>query len=285
MESRDVKAEQRQQQPELPKKRRRQKLLESAQASGGSSMSVAESSHSRTSAPAPPAGSDDAGAGGNGHQHQQGKRPRLIWTRRLHDLFVEAYEKSLGEDDAVPKRILENMREKMSPAETSEITREQVASHLQKYKLNLRSKEAERPPGGVQQQQASAEASTSQPRPRSLPPATPSAEVSQVAANLQPVPQLSGLPIWDRQAQPAEAMQRIPADSSCPVVEGRNPILLPETNTEAAVTLTRLARATQDGNVVGPEPAPACDIIERYWKSPRNEAFLSWDLFGLSPGK
>lgn len=93
---------------------------------------------------------------------------------------------------------------------------------LQKYKLNLRSKEAERPPGGVQQQQASAEASTSQPRPRSLPPATPSAEVSQVAANLQPVPQLSGLPIWDRQAQPAEAMQRIPADSSCPVVEGRN---------------------------------------------------------------
>jgi hypothetical protein len=97
MESRDVKAEQRQQQPELPKKRRRQKLLESAQASGGSSMSVAESSHSRTSAPAPPAGSDDAGAGGNGHQHQQGKRPRLIWTRRLHDLFVEAYEKSLGE--------------------------------------------------------------------------------------------------------------------------------------------------------------------------------------------
>ena len=34
-------------------------------------------------------------------------------------------------DDAVPKRILEKMREKMSPAETSEITREQVASHLQ----------------------------------------------------------------------------------------------------------------------------------------------------------
>lgn len=83
MESRDVKAEQRQQQrPELPKKRRRQKPLESAQASGGSSMSP---------------DSDDAGAGGNSHQHQQGKRSRLVWTRRLHDLFVEAYEKSLEE--------------------------------------------------------------------------------------------------------------------------------------------------------------------------------------------
>jgi hypothetical protein len=72
MESGEVKAEQRQQ-PVTPMKRRRPKPEKSAQANGGSSSSAAESS-----------------------PLSSGKRPRLVWTDELHDLFVEAYD-SLGD--------------------------------------------------------------------------------------------------------------------------------------------------------------------------------------------
>ena len=100
MESGEVKAEQRQRQPPVtPKKRKLPKPEKSAQANGGSSSSAAESSPpSRTSSSSPP--SNDADGKGLQQQQQQGggggKRPRLVWTDELHDLFVKAYD-SLGD--------------------------------------------------------------------------------------------------------------------------------------------------------------------------------------------
>jgi len=58
------------------------------------------------------------------------KRPRLIWTKQLHERFVEAVNK-MGVDQAVPKAIMESMNVKG-------ITRENVASHLQKYRAQLK---------------------------------------------------------------------------------------------------------------------------------------------------
>jgi len=58
------------------------------------------------------------------------KRPRLIWTRQLHERFVEAVNK-MGVDQAVPKAIMQSMNVKG-------ITRENVASHLQKYRAQLK---------------------------------------------------------------------------------------------------------------------------------------------------
>lgn len=57
------------------------------------------------------------------------KRTRLVWTPHLHRLFVEAVEK-LGED-AVPKNIMQVM-------DVEGLTRSNVASHLQKYRLQLK---------------------------------------------------------------------------------------------------------------------------------------------------
>ncbi|KAJ3690047.1 hypothetical protein LUZ61_019211 [Rhynchospora tenuis] len=60
------------------------------------------------------------------------KKSRLHWTRQLHRQFVAAIN-VLGLDKAVPKRILEIM-------EVKDLTREQVASHLQvlKYRIYLK---------------------------------------------------------------------------------------------------------------------------------------------------
>ena len=58
------------------------------------------------------------------------KRPRLIWTKQLHERFVEAVNK-MGVDQAVPKAIMQSMNVKG-------ITRENVASHLQKYRAQLK---------------------------------------------------------------------------------------------------------------------------------------------------
>ncbi|VFQ66365.1 unnamed protein product [Cuscuta campestris] len=58
------------------------------------------------------------------------KKPRLNWTPDMHQRFVEAIQK-LGYDKAVPKKIVEFMNE---PG----LTREHVASHLQKYRTNLK---------------------------------------------------------------------------------------------------------------------------------------------------
>uniref|UniRef100_A0ACD6AHB8 Uncharacterized protein n=1 Tax=Avena sativa TaxID=4498 RepID=A0ACD6AHB8_AVESA len=58
------------------------------------------------------------------------KKPRIVWTVQMHTKFVTVVNQ-LGIDKAVPKRILELMNVK-------DLTRENVASHLQKYRIHLR---------------------------------------------------------------------------------------------------------------------------------------------------
>lgn len=58
------------------------------------------------------------------------KKPRVVWSVELHQQFVSAVNQ-LGLDKAVPKRILELMN-------VPGLTRENVASHLQKFRLYLR---------------------------------------------------------------------------------------------------------------------------------------------------
>ena len=85
------------------------------------------------------------GSGGHGHgmkrkdtetlrvEHEgggAGKKPRVIWSVEMHQQFVNAVN-YLGIDKAVPKRILELMN-------VEGLTRENVASHLQKYRLYLK---------------------------------------------------------------------------------------------------------------------------------------------------
>lgn len=61
-----------------------------------------------------------------------GKRPRVRvhWSSEMHGQFVGAVNR-LGIDKAVPKKILELM-------DVEGLTRENVASHLQKYRLYLK---------------------------------------------------------------------------------------------------------------------------------------------------
>lgn len=58
------------------------------------------------------------------------KRPRLVWTPQLHKRFVDAVA-HLGIKNAVPKNIMQLMN-------VDSLTRENVASHLQKYRLYLK---------------------------------------------------------------------------------------------------------------------------------------------------
>ncbi|GIL76737.1 hypothetical protein Vretimale_8793 [Volvox reticuliferus] len=61
------------------------------------------------------------------------KRPRLVWTPQLHKKFETAVHK-LGVEKAVPKNIMQEMN-------IDGLTRENVASHLQKYRM-LRRRDA-----------------------------------------------------------------------------------------------------------------------------------------------
>mmetsp|Transcript_11566 Transcript_11566/g.22082 ORF Transcript_11566/g.22082 Transcript_11566/m.22082 type:complete len:496 (+) Transcript_11566:334-1821(+) len=65
-----------------------------------------------------------------GDNSNASKKPRVIWSVELHQEFVNAVNQ-LGIDKAVPKRILDLM-------DVSGLTRENVASHLQKYRLYLK---------------------------------------------------------------------------------------------------------------------------------------------------
>ncbi|XP_043699296.1 two-component response regulator ARR12-like [Telopea speciosissima] len=71
----------------------------------------------------------------NGHENEDAdpatqKKPRVVWSVELHRKFVAAVN-HLGIDKAVPKRILDLMN-------VDGLTRENVASHLQKYRLYLK---------------------------------------------------------------------------------------------------------------------------------------------------
>ncbi|KAJ6758645.1 TWO-COMPONENT RESPONSE REGULATOR [Salix koriyanagi] len=58
------------------------------------------------------------------------KKPRVVWSVELHRKFVASVN-MLGIDKAVPKKILDLMN-------AEKLTRENVASHLQKYRLYLK---------------------------------------------------------------------------------------------------------------------------------------------------
>ncbi|CAM0953695.1 unnamed protein product [Alopecurus aequalis] len=58
------------------------------------------------------------------------QKPRVVWTDELHKKFVEAHDELATSGDAVPKKILALMGD-------STLTRENIASHLQKHRLNL----------------------------------------------------------------------------------------------------------------------------------------------------
>lgn len=78
-------------------------------------------------------GDDDDDDDDNEHDNEDpstSKKPRVVWSVELHQQFVSAVS-SLGIDKAVPKRILELMN-------VQGLTRENVASHLQKYRLYLK---------------------------------------------------------------------------------------------------------------------------------------------------
>ncbi|KAL1142861.1 hypothetical protein V6Z11_A11G123400 [Gossypium hirsutum] len=64
-------------------------------------------------------------------ESSEGKKPRMVWTQELHDLFV-ATVNELGRD-AVPKKILERMQ----AMNVTFLTRANIASHLQKYRMHL----------------------------------------------------------------------------------------------------------------------------------------------------
>ncbi|XP_072960477.1 transcription factor MYBC1-like [Typha angustifolia] len=70
------------------------------------------------------------GAGSGGEPARTLKRPRLVWTPQLHKRFVDAVA-HLGIKNAVPKTIMQLMS-------VDGLTRENVASHLQKYRLYLK---------------------------------------------------------------------------------------------------------------------------------------------------
>nr|GEY34207.1 transcription factor MYBC1-like [Tanacetum cinerariifolium] len=74
--------------------------------------------------------SSELGTGDNGEPARTLKRPRLVWTPQLHKRFVDAVA-HLGIKNAVPKTIMQLMS-------VDGLTRENVASHLQKYRLYLK---------------------------------------------------------------------------------------------------------------------------------------------------
>lgn len=81
--------------------------------------------------PGKPAAEDkDNSAESAGEKAAAVKRARLVWTPQLHKRFVEVVA-HLGIKSAVPKTIMQLMN-------VEGLTRENVASHLQKYRLYVK---------------------------------------------------------------------------------------------------------------------------------------------------
>ncbi|CAL4963951.1 unnamed protein product [Urochloa decumbens] len=151
--------------------------------SRSSSSSAARSATSSSSLPT------DCDGGGGGQQRQpavvvqqqqqlhRGK-PRVVWTPELHDVFLKACD-VLGKD-AVPKKILALMN-------VDGISREHVASHLQKHRLNLKreQQQLQRVPGrGDERQPIHAESSSQRPLPSLHPPE----QAPAASSSLHPLP-------------------------------------------------------------------------------------------------
>ncbi|KAG4946992.1 hypothetical protein AAZX31_15G194900 [Glycine max] len=73
---------------------------------------------------------EDGEENGDDEDPSAQKKPRVVWSVELHRKFVAAVNQ-LGLDKAVPKKILDLMN-------VEGLTRENVASHLQKYRLYLK---------------------------------------------------------------------------------------------------------------------------------------------------
>ncbi|KAL3724370.1 hypothetical protein ACJRO7_029531 [Eucalyptus globulus] len=69
----------------------------------------------------------------HGQSKSRAKKPRLVWTPELNQMFITAVN-SLGKDDVKPNKILQIMR-KMTGV-PPHLTRQNVSSHLQKYCMN-----------------------------------------------------------------------------------------------------------------------------------------------------
>ncbi|PON40545.1 Two-component response regulator [Parasponia andersonii] len=64
------------------------------------------------------------------------KKPRFVWTTEVHGIFLKAVAEVMAESDRpVPKKIQEKMQNM-----GVNVTRENVASHLQKFRLNRNKK-------------------------------------------------------------------------------------------------------------------------------------------------
>lgn len=105
------------------------------------------------------------------------KRARLVWTPQLHRRFVEVVA-HLGVANAVPKTIMQLMN-------VEGLTRENVASHLQKYRLYLKRthghEDAGTPAGPSPSASFASSAYLRQPQPRLPTPADGSGSLVRVA--------------------------------------------------------------------------------------------------------
>ncbi|GIL78148.1 hypothetical protein Vretimale_7518 [Volvox reticuliferus] len=106
-----------------------------------------------------------------GFENGSNKKARVVWSVEMHQQFVNAVNQ-LGIDKAVPKKILEIMN-------VDGLTRENVASHLQKYRLYLKRV------SGVQQ---SAQNRAVKPPPPQQPQSPPGASQPQQQQQQQPLP-------------------------------------------------------------------------------------------------
>ncbi|CAH8360736.1 unnamed protein product [Eruca vesicaria subsp. sativa] len=75
-------------------------------------------------------GEDEEERGNENDDPTAQKKPRVLWTRELHNKFLAAVD-HLGVEKAQPKKILELMN-------VDKLTRENVASHLQKFRSALK---------------------------------------------------------------------------------------------------------------------------------------------------
>ncbi|KAG1337847.1 transcription factor PCL1-like [Cocos nucifera] len=99
---------------------------------------------------------------GDYHSNRALKRPRLVWTAQLHKRFIDVVA-HLGIKNAVPKTIMQLMN-------VEGLTRENVASHLQKYRLYRRRMEGIPDEGSSSFDHLPQEPSAQMPMPYGMPP-------------------------------------------------------------------------------------------------------------------